>query len=286
MTKVIAVLNYKGGVGKSTTTYNLGVALWILGKKVLLIDTDAQCNLSGLIGFDQTAGDSTFYEWMKDDDVNMPIYALYDGLSYVPASKALSTLEGALIGKRNRERILSKKLSAYLQPNEDGNYIFDYILIDCAPKDGVVNDNAMSASDYVLIPTECSGFSLQGMQNLLFSIQDIHDNINDKLDILGFLMVKYDRQTRISKQVTEYFSDHFSDKMFKTRIRKNIKFDESPLVNQGIFEYAPESNGAEDYMSLAEEITGAKRPSDWRDKAVKAWEENQAEESNEIKEDE
>lgn len=286
MTKVIAVLNYKGGVGKSTTTYNLGVALWILGKKVLLIDTDAQCNLSGLIGFDQTAGDSTFYEWMKDDDVNMPIYALYDGLSYVPASKALSTLEGALIGKRNRERILSKKLSAYLQPNEDGNYIFDYILIDCAPKDGVVNDNAMSASDYVLIPTECSGFSLQGMQNLLFSIRDIHDNINDKLDILGFLMVKYDRQTRISKQVTEYFSDHFSDKMFKTRIRKNIKFDESPLVNQGIFEYAPESNGAEDYMSLAEEITGAKRPSDWRDRAVKAWEENQAEESNEIKEDE
>ena len=286
MTKVIAVLNYKGGVGKSTTTYNLGVALWILGKKVLLIDTDAQCNLSGLIGFDQTAGDSTFYEWMKDNDVNMPIYALYDGLSYVPASKALSTLEGALIGKRNRERILSKKLSAYLQPNEDGNYIFDYILIDCAPKDGVVNDNAMSASDYVLIPTECSGFSLQGMQNLLFSIQDIHDNINDKLDILGFLMVKYDRQTRISKQVTEYFSDHFSDKMFKTRIRKNIKFDESPLVNQGIFEYAPESNGAEDYMSLAEEITGAKRPSDWRERAVKAWEENQAEESNEIKEDE
>ena len=286
MTKVIAVLNYKGGVGKSTTTYNLGEALWILGEKVLLIDTDAQCNLSGLIGFDQTAGDHTFYEWMKDDDVNMPIYALYDGLSYVPASKALSTLEGALIGKRNRERILSKKLSAYLQPNEDGNYIFDYILIDCAPKDGVVNDNAMSASDYVLIPTECSGFSLQGMQNLLFSIQDIHDNINDKLDILGFLMVKYDRQTRISKQVTEYFSDHFSDKMFKARIRKNIKFDESPLVNQGIFEYAPESNGAEDYMSLAEEITGAKRPSDWRDRAVKAWEENQAEESNEIKEDE
>lgn len=286
MTKVIAVLNYKGGVGKSTTTYNLGVALWILGKKVLLIDTDAQCNLSGLIGFDQTAGDSTFYEWMKDDDVNMPIYVLYDGLSYVPASKALSTLEGSLIGKRNRERILSKKLSAYIQPNEEGNYIFDYILIDCAPKDGVVNDNAMSASDYVLIPTECSGFSLQGMQNLLFSIQDIHDNINDKLDILGFLMVKYDRQTRISKQVTEYFSEHFSDKMFKTRIRKNIKFDESPLVNQGIFEYAPESNGAEDYMCLAEEITGAKRPSDWRDRAVKAWEENQAEESNEIKEDE
>lgn len=285
MTKVIAVLNYKGGVGKSTTTYNLGVALWILGKKVLLIDTDAQCNLSGLIGFDQTAGDSTFYEWMKEDDVNMPIYALYDGLSYVPASKALSTLEGALIGKRNRERILSKKLSAYLQPDENGSFIFDYVLIDCAPKDGVVNDNAMSASDYVLIPTECSGFSLQGMQNLLFSIQDIHDNINDKLDILGFLMVKYDRQTRISKQVTEYFSEHFNDKMFKTRIRKNIKFDESPLVNQGIFEYAPDSNGAEDYMTLAEEITGIKRPDDWRDRALKAWEENQVEESNEIKEE-
>ena len=113
MTKVISVLNYKGGVGKSTTAYNLGVALWILGKKVLLIDTDAQCNLSALLGFDQTEGDSTFYEWMDKDDAQIPLYCLYDGLSYIPASKSLSALEGTLYSKRSRERILAKKLAPY-----------------------------------------------------------------------------------------------------------------------------------------------------------------------------
>lgn len=273
MTKVISCLNYKGGVGKSTTTYNLGVALWILGKKVLLIDTDAQCNLSGLIGFNQTEGDDTFYEWMTQDERPMPVYQQYEGLYYVPASGELSGIESFLMNKRNREKVLSKKLNPCLQAKEDGSYLFDYVLIDCAPKDGIVNDNAMSASDYILIPTECSGFSLQGMQNLLFSIQDVKENLNEKLEILGFLLVKYDRLTRISKQVTEYFDSNYSDKVFKTRIRKNIKFDESPLANQGIFEYAPDANGAEDYMQLAEEITGCTRPDSWKEKALEAWNE-------------
>ena len=271
MTKVISNLNYKGGVGKSTTTYNLGVALWILGKKVLLIDTDAQCNLSGLIGFNQTEGDATFYEWMTQDEQPMPVYEQYPGLYYVPASGELSGIESFLMNKRSREKVLAKKLAPYLQKQADGSDTFDYVLIDCAPKDGIVNDNAMSASDYILIPTECSGFSLQGMQNLLFSIKDVKENLNEKLEILGFLLVKYDRQTRISKQVTEYFNTNYKDKVFQTKIRKNIKFDESPLAHQGIFEYAPEANGAEDYMQLAEEITGCQRPENWRGMALEAW---------------
>ena len=274
MTKVISVLNYKGGVGKSTTAYNLGVALWILGKKVLLIDTDAQCNLSALLGFDQTEGDSTFYEWMDKDDAQIPLYCLYDGLSYIPASKSLSALEGTLYSKRSRERILAKKLAPYLQANEHGECLFDYVLIDCAPKEGVVNDNVMTVSDSVLIPIECSGFSLQGMQNLLLSIRDISENTNEKLDILGFLMVKYDKQTRITRQVLQYFESNYPNKVLKTKIRKNIKFDESPLAHQGIFEYAPDSNGAQDYMSLAEELTGQERPADWQSKAVNAWNNN------------
>ena len=274
MTKVISVLNYKGGVGKSTTAYNLGVALWILGKKVLLIDTDAQCNLSALLGFDQTEGDSTFYEWMDKDDAQIPLYCLYDGLSYIPASKSLSALEWSLYSKRSRERILAKKLAPYLQANENGECLFDYVLIDCAPKEGVVNDNVMTVSDSVLIPIECSGFSLQGMQNLLLSIRDISENTNEKLDILGFLMVKYDKQTRITRQVLQYFESNYPNKVLKTKIRKNIKFDESPLAHQGIFEYAPDSNGAQDYMSLAEELTGQERPADWQSKAVNAWNNN------------
>lgn len=272
MTKVICIVNFKGGVAKSTTTYNLGVALWTLGKRVLLIDTDAQCNLSGLIGFDHTEGDATFYEWMINDDQPMPIYEQYPGLFYIPASGELSNIESYLMNRRNREKVLAKKIQPYLQPLPDGTSRFDYVLIDCAPKDGIVNDNAMSASDYVLIPTECSGFSLQGMQNLLFSINDVKENLNEKLDILGFLIVKYDKQTRISKKVTEYFERNYQAKVFTTKIRRNVKFDETPLANQGIFEYSPEANGAEDYMCLAEEITGEQRPGNWQSKALSAWE--------------
>lgn len=271
MVKIICNLNYKGGVGKTTTTYNLGVALWTLGKRVLLIDTDAQCNLSGLIGFSQKEGDATFYEWMVNDEQDMPVYEQYEGLYYVPASRDLSNLESLLMNRRSREKVLAKKLAPWTQPGADGNTALDYILIDCAPKDGIVNDNALSASDYVLIPTECSGFSLQGMQNLLFSIQDVRENLNEKLEILGFLLVKYDRMTRISRQVTEYFEQNYRTKVFATKIRRNVKFDESPLANQGILEYAPDSNGAEDYMRLAEELTGETRPEDWKQKAAHAW---------------
>ena len=277
MTKVISILNFKGGVAKSTTTYNLGVALWTLGKRVLLIDTDSQCNLSGLIGFNQTEGDSTFYEWMHNDEQPMPVYEQYPGLFYVPASSQLSDIESFLMNKRNREKVLAKKMQPYMQPMENGLFRFDYVLIDCAPKDGIVNDNAMSASDYVLIPTECSGFSLQGMQNLLFSINDVKENLNEKLDILGFLIVKYDKQTRISKKVTEYFESNYQAKVFSTKIRRNVKFDETPLANQGIFEYSPEANGAEDYMCLAEEITSMKRPDNWQSRALNAWQEANSE---------
>lgn len=271
MTTIISPLNYKGGVGKSTTAYNLGVALWILGRKVLLIDTDTQCNLTNLIGHNQTGNDATLFEWLTQDDQKMPVYEQYPDLYYVPASNKLSNIESFLMNKRNREKVLAKKLAPYLSPLSNGNYLFDYIIIDCAPKEGIVNDNVMSASDYILIPTECSGFSLQGMQNLLFSINDVKENLNEKLDILGFLLIKYDKQTRISKQVTEFFETNYPEKVFKTRIRKNIKFDESPLKHQGIFEYAPEANGSEDYISLAEEITGETRPTDWQQKALTAW---------------
>lgn len=246
-----------------------------------MIDTDTQCNLTHLIGFSQNAGDATLFEWLTQEDQKMPVYEQYPGLYFVPASNELSNIESYLMNKRNREKVLAKKLAPYLSPLSDGSYLFDYIIIDCAPKEGIVNDNVMSASDYILIPTECSGFSLQGMQNLMFSIKDVKENLNEKLDILGFLLIKYDKQTRISKQVTDFFETNYPEKVFQTKIRKNVKFDESPLKHQGIFEYAPEANGAEDYMSLAEEITGEQRPQSWQEKALLAWNKK-----NNIKEEE
>lgn len=270
-TKVISILNFKGGVAKTTTTVNLGMALWILGKHVLLIDTDAQCNLSGLIGFNQTEGDNTLYEWLVGESVEMPIYERYPGLYYVPASKRLKSVESYLMDKRAGEMVLNKKLSPYLREREDGNTLFDYVLIDCSPKEGIVNDNAMCASSDIIIPAECSSFSLQGMKNLLLSIKDVKSDLNDGLDILGFLLVKYDKNTRISKSVTEFFEKEYADKVLKTRIRRNVTFDETPLQNMSIFEYNSEANGAEDYMSLAEEISGCKRPDIWKEIAISQW---------------
>lgn len=264
MAVIISDLNFKGGVGKTTTSINLATALWLLGKRVLIVDTDPQCNLTNLIGFDQTEGDSTMYEWMTQEECPVPIYIHYEGFYFIPAHRKLRDIEIDLMKRKNRERILSKKLDLIKDQ-------FDYILIDCAPKDGIMNDNAMSASDSVLIPAECSGFSLQGMQDLLDSIQDVKENINEKLDILGFLIIKYEKNTRISKQTLDYFNQAYPDKIFKTKIRKNVKFDETPLKNKSIFEHSVDANGAEDYMCLAEEISGEKRPSDWRERILSSW---------------
>lgn len=270
MTKIISFLNHKGGVAKTTTCANLATALWILGKKVLVIDTDQQCNLSGVLGFSQKEGDPTLSDWLKEP-VPAPVYIRYEGLDYIPASKALRNMEAELLNKRSRETILARKLDQV--KNE-----YDYVVIDCAPGDSVLNDNALSASDAVIIPTECSGFSLQGMQNLLLAIHEIQSEINPNLSIEGYLLVKYDKQTRIAKEVSRYFEKQSEVPTMKTKIRKCVKFDESPLGHQTIFEYAPESNGAEDYMRLAEEMTGAKRPKNWKTVARKA--EEEMEESN------
>ncbi len=270
MTKIISFLNHKGGVAKTTTCANLATALWILGKKVLLIDTDQQCNLSGVLGFSQKEGDPTLSDWLKEP-VPAPIYIRYEGLEYIPASKALRNMEAELLNKRSRETILARKLEQV-----KGEY--DYVVIDCAPGDSVLNDNALSASDAVIIPTECSGFSLQGMQNLLLAIREIQQEINPNLKIDGYLLVKYDKQTKIAKEVSRYFEKQNEVPTLQTRIRKCVKFDESPLGHQTIFEYAPDSNGAEDYMRLAEELTGEKRPKDWKKRAMKAEEENSEEE--------
>lgn len=267
MAKIISFLNHKGGVAKTTTCANLATALWILGNKVLIIDTDQQCNLSGVLGFSQKEGDPTLSDWLKEP-VSPPIYIRYDGLEYIPASKALRNMEAELLNKRSRETILARKLEQV--KNE-----YDYIVIDCAPGDSVLNDNALSASDAVIIPTECSGFSLQGMQNLLLAIKEIQQEINPELKIEGYLLVKYDKQTKIAKEVSKYFERQQEVPTLQTKIRKCVKFDESPLGHQTIFEYAPESNGAEDYMRLAEELTGTKRPKNWKTVARKAEEEQE-----------
>ena len=214
MTKIISFLNHKGGVAKTTTCANLATALWILGKKVLIIDTDQQCNLSGVLGFSQKEGDPTLSEWLKEP-VPAPIYIRYDGLEYIPASKALRNMEAELLNKRSRETILARKL-------EQVKAEYDYVVIDCAPGNSVLNDNAMSASDSIIIPTECSGFPLQDMQNLLIAgletglLGDVEHSIRRALGIdefrvyVGKLDNGVDFDNRIVRELTQEEKDQYN----------------------------------------------------------------------------
>lgn len=271
MAKIISILNYKGGVAKTTTAINLGTALWVLGKKVLLIDTDAQCNLTATLGFETTEDDNTLYEWLKDDEIAPPVYQRYEGLNFIPSSRKLLDIETFLMNKRSRETVLAKRLKAI-------EAYFDYIIIDCSPKEGVLNDNSMTASEGVIVPVECSSYSMQGMQGIIYSIDDVKNNLNEKIELLGLVIVKFDKGTKIAREAAKFLENTYPNKLFNTRIRKCVRFDESPMNKQSIFEFAPDSNGAEDYIRLAEEITGTKRKKNWQIVASKAFEESLEEE--------
>lgn len=263
MAIVISVLNYKGGVGKTTTTAHLATALWAIGKRVLVIDTDAQCNLSYQFGFSQAEGDETLHNWLLDFGCTPPVYKRYDGLYFIPSGRD-SNFEKRLDECTRREERLSRQLSVIKD-------MFDYVLIDCSPKEGLINTNALAASDKVLIPVECSSFSMQGIQGILNSIERVKRELNENLSIGGFLLVKFDKNTRIARSVQEYFALEYKDKLFRTVIRKVVKFDEAPMTHKTCFELAPESNGAEDYMRVAEELTGENRPDNWKELVMDAW---------------
>ena len=262
--KVISILNYKGGAGKTTTAANLGTALWILGYKVLLIDSDIQGNLTFLMGFDQSCGDPTLHDWMLHDG-NPPIYERYPGLYYIPVSGD-QEFEQKLDKMYHREDVLRDHLEPIKQQ-------FDYVLIDCSFKAGLTNTNALNASDSLIIPSECASFSMQGMEKLMQDYEDIRKRMNPKLEIEGVLLTKYQQNTRFSRQMTAWLNTQprYEGKVFNTRIRKNIRFDESPIESKSVFERDVKANGAEDYLSLAEEISGTKRPDQWPYIPLNAW---------------
>ena len=262
MAKVISILNYKGGVAKTTTTANLGTALWILGKKVLLVDTDTQCDLSTQLGYSQSSEDNTLHEWLLKD-CDPPVYDRYDGLHYIPSKK-----DDEFIEKLSKVYHPEDSLSDHLNTIKD---YFDYILIDCMPSDNLINVNAKTASDSILIPLECDTFAVQGLHSLLDSIEKTKKRSNKALEIEGMLITSYDKQLKISKSSLAYLEEEFPNKIFQTKIRKNVRFCESPMENKTCFEYEIKANGAEDYISLAEELTGESRPQDWKQKILKAW---------------
>lgn len=247
MTKIIAVLNHKGGVGKTTTTINLAAALQQKKKRVLLIDMDGQANLTESCGL-SIEEERTVYGGMKGE-YTLPVFELENGLSVVPSCLDLSATESELINEPGRELILKGLIAKLLETRK-----FDYILIDCPPSLGLLTLNALTSADFLIIPVQAQFLAMRGMAKITNVVGIVKERLNPNLNIGGIVITQFDKRKTLNKSVAELISESFCDKVFKTVIRDNVSLAEAPIKGMNIFEYNKNSNGAKDYMELAKEV--------------------------------
>lgn len=250
MSKVIAVTNQKGGVGKTTTSVNLSAALAYMGKKVLLIDIDPQANATQGIGVDRSELDLTVYDAITQNtplkDIIIPTDV--EGLSIVPANIDLAGVEIELSQvKSGREQRLKNALIA-----EKDKY--DFVIIDCPPALGLLNTNALTASDAVLIPVQCEYYALEGLTQLLNTILLTQKVFNEDLTIEGVLLTMLDSRTNLGIEVSQEVRKYFREKVYDVVIPRNIKLSEAPSAGICIFDYDSSSVGAQAYKELAKEV--------------------------------
>ena len=247
MTKIIAILNHKGGVGKTTTTINLAAAFQQKKKRVMVIDLDGQANLTESFGY-SIEEEKTVYGAMKGE-YPLPIIETGSGISLVPSCLDLSAAESELINEPGREMILRGLIAKVPEVNK-----YDYILIDCPPSLGLLTLNALTASDYLIIPVQAQFLAMRGMAKIMNVIQIVQERLNPGLKVGGIIITQYDQRKTLNKSVTELIKDSFCDQVFKTIIRDNVSLAEAPIKGQNIYEYNKNSNGAKDYMELAKEV--------------------------------
>ena len=247
MAKIIAVLNHKGGVGKTTTTINLASALRQKKKRVLAIDMDGQANLTESCGI-SIEEEQTVYGAMRGE-YPLPIVELENGLAVVPSCLDLSAAESELINEPGRELILKGLIARLLDSRK-----FDYILIDCPPSLGLLTLNALTAAEYLIIPVQAQFLAMRGMAKITNVVGIVKERLNPNLNIGGIVITQFDKRKTLNKSVAELISESFCDKVFKTVIRDNVSLAEAPIKGMNIFEYNKNSNGAKDYMELAKEV--------------------------------
>lgn len=250
MTHIISISNHKGGVGKTTSTQNIGVGLSKSGKKVLLVDLDPQANLSDAFGYDQV--EISIYDALLGKQ-DLPIIELTGNLHLVPSNIDLSVAEPELTAKTGREY----KLKEILEEIKDN---YDYILIDCPPSLGLLTVNAFTASTEIYIPIDGEYFALKGLDKLIMVINEVKKVINPNIEITGAFVTRFDKRLIINRTTEELLKEYFPNRVFKTQIRKNVSLVEAPANNQSIYTYSPESTGAEDYKALVEEIIATHEP--------------------------
>ena len=256
MGDVIACANQKGGVGKTTTVINLAAYLALAGRRVLVVDLDPQGNATSGLGFDRSSSTSVYPALVERADAHALVrQTQIDGLWLIPSGRDLAGAEVELVAIAQRERKLGQALSELR--NE-----FDFILLDCPPAVGLLTVNALTAADAVLVPIQCEYYALEGLGQLLSTIDLVRDNLNPRLRLAGVLLTMYDARTTLSADVAAEVRRHLDGSVFDTIVPRSVRLAEAPSYGRPIARYSPESRGAQAYQALAAEVLqrSAKRP--------------------------
>lgn len=249
MGRTIVIANQKGGVGKTTTAINLSASLAELGQKVLIIDMDPQGNTTSGVGVEKDEKEYTVYELLlgecsMEDSLTESVC---ENLTVVPSNINLAAAEIELIGTENKEFILRDEVSSIKEQ-------YDFILIDCPPSLNVLTINAMCAADTVLVPIQCEYYALEGLSQLMHTIELVRDRLNPDLEIEGVVFTMYDARTNLSLEVVENVKENLNQNIYKTIIPRNVRLAEAPSYGMPITKYDAKSSGAESYRMLAEEV--------------------------------
>jgi chromosome partitioning protein len=249
MSQVLAVVNQKGGVGKTTTAVNLATLLAVKGKSVLVIDVDPQGNATSGFGFDKNNLDKTIYDVLiNNEPVKNALYSSgRENLSLIPANIQLAGAEIELVNLVSRETFLKRAIQELRSQ-------FDFILMDCPPSLGLLTVNALTAADGVLVPIQSEYYALEGLTQLMETVTLIKRGLNPHLSIFGVVVTMFDARTQLAHQVANEVRRYFGDKVFRTIIPRNVRLSEAPSFGKAINEYDPRSKGAESYDALAREV--------------------------------